>query len=87
MSIIDLVVAEFKWLGELFVKQAADGAQTVVRDEINKKHDEITAAVTPLLQSVPDDQKEHTIAKVVELAKNVGVAAAEAAIDSQTPKI
>lgn len=84
MSIIDVIIAEFKWVGSLFVHKAEEGAQQVVRDEINKKHDEITAAVTPLLQTVPEEHRDQTIANVVEIAKNVGVAAAEAAIDSKT---
>ena len=77
----------FFWIGHLFVSQAQDAAQTVVKDEINKVHDEIAASIAPYLAQIPKENQQAALQGITDVAKKAAVAYAEAYINSKIPAI
>lgn len=77
----------FSWIGKLFLSSAEDAAGQVLKDEINKVHDDIATSIAPILSQIPADQREKMIPQLTDVAKQAAVAYAEAYLNAYIPKI
>lgn len=84
----------FNFIGHLFLSQAENAGATLIQDEskkvqteIDNAHDQIALAISPLVQQVPEADRQQLITNLTEVAKQAAVAYAEAYIDSKIPKV
>ena len=71
---------------KLFVGQVKDITSEILKDEIDKVHDEVVKEIAPLLEKIPAEDREKMMNDLVDIAKQVAVAAVEAYINSQIHK-
>jgi hypothetical protein len=71
------------WVGRLFVGAALDVSHQVIKDEIDKVHDDISNAIVPILATVPEGpDKQKMMTEIVAVSKAAAVYYAEAYINT-----
>ena len=72
--------------GKLFAGQIKDITSQVLKDELDKVHNEVAREIAPLLKKIPAEDREKMMNDLVDITKQVAVAALEAYVNSQIHK-